>query len=581
MTSNSSENSMNSYNNNTVVRLLYPFPAEFPCPFCFNGRTVCKKGACVYLRHTDLFKHLKLHHPGAIKRWSCAECGFTDDSAYALKKVKSHHATRHPSAGGPCATVTRNPLAGSVARATPGDTGAETRPRVEAVGLSTGSEGSPPPLGAFPVTLGGTTTCAPAIRITAASLNVSSAARTAASTAARTTSATGATMTTTTTTTTSQPRRRAGPPTAAPGKIHPTKTIPAAGSSAVTRSPVTLAAFLQQSRRSSAGEDAPAERRTSGGPASMGRRSGGNTTSPPAAASASTARKTRASTEPPQPGPPRRAPSRRVTPSTTFAEVTRGSPPAVVGATTTTVPRRTRAASLPPAPTRRTRTATKRTGGATATSSTPPATPPLQSPPPTPCSAPATLTTTTVTTTVRGSPVMTAVVGRSSGLGNLGISKVATAALAGITGLWTTLRTKYCYGYGSFEHLITNCKGEESVGDRINKIRGYLAQKKYLPDEHCSPKGPDGRNGEPVNRNKYTRKYMSREALGIPLGRDAVNVTKRTGYKIPEVMDKEKKSVLRDNSVEVGRPRRQGGRIVREVGIHVDEVKQMKVREKD
>ncbi|CAL7937331.1 unnamed protein product [Xylocopa violacea] len=141
--------------------------------------------------------------------------------------------------------------------------------------------------------------------------------------------------------------------------------------------------------------------------------------------------------------------------------------------------------------------------------------------------------------------------------------------------------TKCCYGCGNFEHLITNCKGEESVGDRINEVRGYVPQKTYLADEHGSPRGPDGRNGEPVNRNKYTRKYMSREGLGTPLRREVVNVTERTGYKISKVMNKEKKSLLKDNSVEVGRPRKQGGRIVRGVGIQVDQVKQMEDREKD
>ncbi|XP_043263789.1 uncharacterized protein LOC122404008 [Colletes gigas] len=92
------------------VIVQFPFPEVFNCPHCHRGATALQRGAAVYRRHEDLGKHLRLHHSGITRRFVCGECGFTDSSAYALRKVKLHHAANHssgalgpPAAGAPSA----------------------------------------------------------------------------------------------------------------------------------------------------------------------------------------------------------------------------------------------------------------------------------------------------------------------------------------------------------------------------------------------------------------------------------------------------------------------------------------------
>ncbi|XP_046142794.1 platelet glycoprotein Ib alpha chain-like [Osmia bicornis bicornis] len=112
----------------------------------------------VYQRHEDLGKHLRLHHHGASRRWVCGVCFFTDDSAYALKKVRKHHADSHANSAVPRAAGARSSApAGRVSGGAPsaGGDSAEERPSIDAAPAEMTQRPSPSPLEAAGTTTRG------------------------------------------------------------------------------------------------------------------------------------------------------------------------------------------------------------------------------------------------------------------------------------------------------------------------------------------------------------------------------------------------------------------------------------------
>ncbi|XP_046145071.1 nascent polypeptide-associated complex subunit alpha, muscle-specific form [Osmia bicornis bicornis] len=288
----------------------------------------------VYQRHEDLGKHLRLHHHGASRRWVCGVCFFTDDSAYALKKVRKHHADSHANNAVPRAAGARTSApAGRVSGGAPPAGGdlAEERSYTDVALPETTQRLSPSPLAtAAPTTRGGALTRATKSSITNSRTTVAAKTKTAPKKKPTiTASVTGRNLltgwalkksaTTTATATTTITRKSGTPSSPADGRPPP------AGSPAT---PPTIDLTTPPAGTGAA-------KRTSGGPVSMRRPSGGvtSTLTPPTKEKEKSPgmkkRSTRASTEPPQPGPPQRTitATRKVTPAVTYAEVTRGTSP--------------------------------------------------------------------------------------------------------------------------------------------------------------------------------------------------------------------------------------------------------------
>ncbi|XP_046145070.1 mucin-2-like [Osmia bicornis bicornis] len=301
----------------------------------------------VYQRHEDLGKHLRLHHHGASRRWVCGVCFFTDDSAYALKKVRKHHADSHANNAVPRAAGARTSApAGRVSGGAPPAGGdlAEERSYTDVALPETTQRPSPSPLEATaPTTRGGALTRAKKSTLTNTRTTVAAKPSNApkrkpviTSTVTGRNLLTGWAIKKTTATTTT---RKSGTPSS-----------PADGRPPSTGSPATPPT-VDLTTPPPAGIGAA--KRISGGSVSMRRPSGGSSTTltPPTKEkekSPGTKRRcTRATTEPPQPDPPQRTAARKVTPAVTYAEVTRGTSTVT---TTMTTRRMARASSLPPVP---------------------------------------------------------------------------------------------------------------------------------------------------------------------------------------------------------------------------------------
>nr|XP_034184633.1 flocculation protein FLO11-like [Osmia lignaria] len=333
---------------NDVV-ITFPFPETFPCPFCNVGVPSNWIRSAVYQRHEDLGKHLRIHHPGAKRKWVCGVCFFTDDSVYALKKVRKHHADSHkgsaePRAAGarPSVSTSSSSRDGGSAPPAEGDC-AEKRPQPDAALAETTQRPSPSPL-----ETAGTTTRGGALTRAAKSTPTNSRTTVAAKTRTApkkkpviTSSVTGRNLLTSWAVKTTATRKSGTPSSPADGRPPPTGSPATPPTVDLTTPPAGTGAA----------------KRTSGGPASMRRPSGGvtPTLTPPLKekekSPGSKRRSTRATTEPPQPGPPRRTTTttttRKVSPAVTYAEVTRGTSTVT---TTMTTRRMARATSLPPVP---------------------------------------------------------------------------------------------------------------------------------------------------------------------------------------------------------------------------------------
>nr|XP_034184630.1 proteoglycan 4-like [Osmia lignaria] len=332
------------------VIITFPPPETFPCPFCNEGAPPSRMKVAVYQRHEDLGKHLRLHHHGASRRWVCGVCFFTDDSAYALKKVRKHHADSHANNAVPRAAGARTSApAGRVSGGAPsgGGDSAEERPTDAAIAEMTQRPSPSPMEAAGTTTGGGALTRAAKTTQTNSRTTVAGKTKTAPKKKPTiTASVTGRNLLTgwaikkTATATTITTTRRSGTPSS-----------PADGRPPPAGSPATPPTIDLTTPPAGTG----AAKRTSGGPASMRRPSGGvtSTLTPPLKEKEKSPgmnrRSTRATTEPPQPGPPQRiiTATRKVTPAVTYAEVTRGTSTAT---TTMTTRRMARATSLPPVP---------------------------------------------------------------------------------------------------------------------------------------------------------------------------------------------------------------------------------------
>ncbi|XP_076545916.1 uncharacterized protein LOC117606366 [Osmia lignaria lignaria] len=344
----------------------------------------------VYQRHEDLGKHLRLHHHGASRRWVCGVCFFTDDSAYALKKVRKHHADSHANNAVPRAAGARTSApAGRVSGGAPsvGGDSAEERPSIDVALPETTQRPSPSPLeAAAPTTRGGalarakktTTSTNSRTTVAAKPSNAPKRKPVITSTVTGRNLLTGWAIKKTAATSTT---RKSGTPSS-----------PADGRPPSTGSPATPPTVDLTTPPAGTG----AAKRTSGGSVSMRRPSGGASTTltPPIKekekSPGTKRRSTRATTEPPQPGPPQRTAARKVTPAVTYAEVTRGTSTVT---TTMTTRRMARATSLPPVP------RNDKDGGASTT----------QAPPTMPVTATCTFATagtlTLTTTSVYSKPV--------------------------------------------------------------------------------------------------------------------------------------------------------------------------------
>ncbi|XP_076397923.1 uncharacterized protein LOC143266198 [Megachile rotundata] len=383
---------------NNEVHVPFPFPETFKCPFCYREGAALQKGSGAYQRHEDLGKHLRLRHHGVTRRFVCSRCAFTDDSAYAIKKVKAHFAAAHPGSASPRASGARpSPIAGSSHRKEKekerekenekemdesinhsnnengnpagGDQIEERSPCLDEASAELTRRAPSPLVTAQPTTRGGvasrhTTTQPAKTRNTVAAGKKGTATKKTATT--RTVTGKSTLLTSWATSKATTAARRSGTPSS------PAEGRPSAAASPATP-PVTATPGLPTAGRTSAGRTSITPAGTgaaSGGSASMGGSRGSTPTSstPPIIATTRKSpgagrRSTRASTEPPQPDPPLRTfTSKRTTPAVTYAEVTKGQTAAT---TTMTTRRMTRAMSLPPV------SEAKKKGGAS-TSTAPP-----------------------------------------------------------------------------------------------------------------------------------------------------------------------------------------------------------------
>ncbi|XP_046144135.1 mucin-5AC-like [Osmia bicornis bicornis] len=333
------------------VIITFPFPETFPCPFCNVGVPSNWIRSAVYQRREDLGKHLRIHHPGANRKWVCGVCSFTDDSVYALKKVRKHHADSHKGSAVPRAAGARPSISAS-SRSNNKDGGsaapaegepAEKRPQPDAAPAETTQRPSPAPLETAGTTMpGGALTRAAKTALTNSRTTVAAKPKTAPKTKPTITSSVTGRNLLTSWAVKSTATKKSGTPSS-----------PADGRPPSTGSPATPPTVDHTTPPAGTG----AAKRISGGPASMRRPSGGvtSTLTPPLKVKEKEKspglkrRSTRATTEPPQPGPPQRTitAARKVTPAVTYAEVTRGTSTAT---TTMTTRRMARATSLPPVP---------------------------------------------------------------------------------------------------------------------------------------------------------------------------------------------------------------------------------------